>query len=190
MSIGKNRVGQGGGKLGGDNMKDPWVALKNTSGFGSKMMEQMGWEAGKGLGANEDGRKTAITVTKREAGLGLGVGSLDHARSSQIEKGYKDKMSTIKIGGLSDSDSDNSDSEDSSDEDEDDRKEKQLIALQSGNCATEDERKLLAACGGRGAGGGQGGSGGAGVRAGKLKRCGTPATWTALQHDGPNHHGV
>ena len=65
-----------------------------------------------------------------------------------------------------DSDASDSDSEDSDSEDEDDRKEKLQIALQQGNCQTEAERKLLAACGGRGAGGGQGGSGGAGVRIG------------------------
>ena len=68
------------------------------------------------------------------------------------------------FGSSSESDSD------SESEDEDERKEKMLIELQAGNCATEEERALLKACGGRGAGGGQGGSGGAGVRLGKLQR--------------------
>ena len=32
------------------------------SKFGSKIMAQLGWQAGKGLGANEDGRKECIQV--------------------------------------------------------------------------------------------------------------------------------
>ena len=52
----------------------------------------------------------------------------------------------------------------------DDEREEALIQAQLGSCSTEEERRLLRACGGRGAGGGQGGAGGAGIRLGKLQR--------------------
>ena len=42
------------------------------SKFGSKIMEQLGWNEGKGLGKNEDGMKECIQVTRREEGTGLG----------------------------------------------------------------------------------------------------------------------
>ena len=42
------------------------------SKFGAKIMEQMGWEDGKGLGKEEDGMKDCIQVSRREEGVGLG----------------------------------------------------------------------------------------------------------------------
>ena len=42
------------------------------SKFGAKIMEQMGWSDGKGLGKAEDGMKDCIQVTRREEGAGLG----------------------------------------------------------------------------------------------------------------------
>jgi len=45
--------------------------LKNSSGFGAKLMSQMGWSKGDGLGKAGQGRKTIITVTKREDGVGV-----------------------------------------------------------------------------------------------------------------------
>ena len=42
------------------------------SKFGEKIMAQLGWETGKGLGKNEDGMKDCIQVKRREEGVGLG----------------------------------------------------------------------------------------------------------------------
>lgn len=42
------------------------------SKFGSKMMEQMGWEKGKGLGKHEDGMTDCIQIKRREENAGLG----------------------------------------------------------------------------------------------------------------------
>jgi hypothetical protein len=45
-------------------------------GFGQKLMEQMGWEKGKGLGVGNIGITEAIEVKKKEdtAGVGTGMG--------------------------------------------------------------------------------------------------------------------
>ena len=42
------------------------------SKFGEKMMAQMGWTAGNGLGKKEDGMKECIQIKRREEGTGLG----------------------------------------------------------------------------------------------------------------------
>ena len=42
------------------------------SKFGLKMLENMGWSKGKGLGKNEDGMKDCIQIKRREEGTGLG----------------------------------------------------------------------------------------------------------------------
>ncbi len=42
------------------------------SKFGTKMLENMGWSKGKGLGKNEDGMKDCIQIKRREEGTGLG----------------------------------------------------------------------------------------------------------------------
>ena len=42
------------------------------SKFGQKMLEQMGWQKGKGLGRNEDGMTECIQIRRREEGAGLG----------------------------------------------------------------------------------------------------------------------
>lgn len=42
------------------------------SKFGTKMMEMMGWEKGKGLGRNEDGMTDCIQIKRRDEGTGIG----------------------------------------------------------------------------------------------------------------------
>ena len=42
------------------------------SKFGSKMLEMMGWEKGKGLGKNEDGMTDCIQIKRRDEGTGIG----------------------------------------------------------------------------------------------------------------------
>ena len=61
------------------------------SKFGSKMLAAMGWETGKGLGANEDGRLECIQVKRREEGVGLGQdagedGGLEKVKVNGIDK--------------------------------------------------------------------------------------------------------
>ncbi|XP_076812654.1 uncharacterized protein LOC143459398 [Clavelina lepadiformis] len=45
---------------------------KDDSRFGVKMLEKMGWEKGKGLGANEDGKVNPVKVAYKSDNLGLG----------------------------------------------------------------------------------------------------------------------
>ena len=90
--------------------------LQNQSGFGAKLMQQMGWKAGEGLGKDGQGRKSIVTVTKREDGIGLGVGSVDTADHSIKEhrRNFAAIASKIVIPQSSDDDSDDSSSEDRS----------------------------------------------------------------------------
>ena len=46
--------------------------------FGKKLMERMGWEKGKGLGANEDGQTEHIKVQIKNDKTGVGC-TVDHA---------------------------------------------------------------------------------------------------------------
>ncbi|KAL6049919.1 PIN2/TERF1-interacting telomerase inhibitor 1 isoform X1 [Balamuthia mandrillaris] len=52
----------------------------DTSKFGYKMLQRMGWSEGKGLGLNEDGQTEHIKVKKKDNTEGIGV---DHAASSR-----------------------------------------------------------------------------------------------------------
>lgn len=47
---------------------------KIGSSFGAKMLEKMGWQAGKGLGADESGRAVPIQVGKLMRGQGISAG--------------------------------------------------------------------------------------------------------------------
>jgi len=44
----------------------------DTNKFGQKLMEKMGWEQGKGLGANSDGRTEHITMRHKDDSKGVG----------------------------------------------------------------------------------------------------------------------
>ena len=49
------------------------IKWSDTSRFGYQMLTKMGWESGKGLGANEDGATTHVKATKRRDNLGKEV---------------------------------------------------------------------------------------------------------------------
>ncbi|KAJ1965018.1 hypothetical protein GGI12_001040 [Dipsacomyces acuminosporus] len=46
---------------------------EDKSRFGYKMLEQMGWSEGKGLGANEDGRKEHVKIKLKTNNFGIGA---------------------------------------------------------------------------------------------------------------------
>ncbi|ETW09252.1 hypothetical protein H310_01651 [Aphanomyces invadans] len=56
-------------KLGGLQNK-AWAS--DTSKFGYKMLEKMGWKAGQGVGKDLQGQATHVTIVKRTEGLGIG----------------------------------------------------------------------------------------------------------------------
>ncbi|XP_006811790.1 PIN2/TERF1-interacting telomerase inhibitor 1-like [Saccoglossus kowalevskii] len=45
----------------------------DSSKFGQRMLERMGWEHGKGLGVNEDGNTSHVKVSKKDDTFGLGA---------------------------------------------------------------------------------------------------------------------
>lgn len=49
----------------------------DTSSFGRKMMEKMGWKTGQGLGLNNDGSVSHIKISVKEDNLGIGASRKD-----------------------------------------------------------------------------------------------------------------
>lgn len=49
----------------------------DTSSFGRKMLEKMGWKAGQGLGLNNDGTTTHIKIAVKDDNLGIGASQKD-----------------------------------------------------------------------------------------------------------------
>ncbi len=58
-------------RLGYDPQNTSWS--NDTSKFGYKMLEKMGWKEGKGLGANEDGAHEHVKVKFKQDALGVGA---------------------------------------------------------------------------------------------------------------------
>jgi Pin2-interacting protein X1 len=57
-----------------DTLNATWKNDKTRFGF--KMLQKMGWKEDKGLGKHETGTVSAVKVSKREEGLGLGMEKL------------------------------------------------------------------------------------------------------------------
>ncbi|XP_033638866.1 PIN2/TERF1-interacting telomerase inhibitor 1-like [Asterias rubens] len=57
-------------KLSSDPRNSAWS--NDTNKFGHQLMEKMGWKQGKGLGINEDGKTSHISVSLKNNTLGLG----------------------------------------------------------------------------------------------------------------------
>ena len=55
-----------------------YIISSDENRFGKKLMERMGWEKGKGLGANEDGDTEHITVRMKNDTTGIGC-TKDHS---------------------------------------------------------------------------------------------------------------
>lgn len=71
-----------GRKPAADQKKEPEKVVLDASNAGFKMLSKMGWKAGKGLGANEDGKVVPVGAEKSSsdksgaaAGSAHGVGS-------------------------------------------------------------------------------------------------------------------
>lgn len=63
-------------------------AASKPSEYAQKLMAKMGWKEGQGLGRNEDGINTHVTIAKRDDNLGLGLGKesgSDEAASNLAE---------------------------------------------------------------------------------------------------------
>lgn len=67
-------------KLGGtqnkawaESIECMYISFLDTSRFGYKLLEKMGWAEGKGLGKNNSGQLTHVQVKKKGDTLGLGV---------------------------------------------------------------------------------------------------------------------
>ena len=48
-----------------------FVFVADSTKFGQKLLESMGWREGQGLGVNGTGMKTHVKVKKRSQNLGL-----------------------------------------------------------------------------------------------------------------------
>ncbi|KAL0089236.1 GC-rich sequence DNA-binding factor-like protein-domain-containing protein [Phycomyces blakesleeanus] len=93
---------------------------KHTTGFGQKMLEKMGWAAGKGLGAGGEGIINPVETKLRPKGMGMGFKGFDE-RTAQAKAEAK-KQSTMR-GDDSDQDQDQSEG-DSGDSDDSGHKKK------------------------------------------------------------------
>eukprot|EP01129_Flabellula_baltica_P005678 TRINITY_DN206_c0_g1_i2.p1 TRINITY_DN206_c0_g1~~TRINITY_DN206_c0_g1_i2.p1 ORF type:complete len:275 (+),score=102.62 TRINITY_DN206_c0_g1_i2:111-935(+) len=51
----------------------------DTSRYGFKMLEKMGWSHGKGLGANENGTTKHIPIVRKDDNKGIGANGIDEA---------------------------------------------------------------------------------------------------------------
>jgi len=71
------------GKLNVDNQNKAW--RDDTSGFGFKMMQKMGWKKGKGLGKDETGINQHLKAGRRVVGLGLGASAVENNNTPWLE---------------------------------------------------------------------------------------------------------
>ena len=65
-----------------DTQNQAWS--KDTSNFGFRMLQKMGWGEGKGLGKNEDGMSAHIKMKKRGEHVGALEARLQHVRSPSL----------------------------------------------------------------------------------------------------------
>ncbi|KAI8329835.1 GC-rich sequence DNA-binding factor-like protein-domain-containing protein [Chlamydoabsidia padenii] len=61
---------------------------KHTTGFGQKILEKMGWKAGKGLGAGGEGMINPVETKQRPKGMGMGFrGFEERTAQAKMEAG-------------------------------------------------------------------------------------------------------
>merc|ERR1719494_373340 len=72
------------------------VAWTNDTGrFGFKMLEKMGWEKGKGLGANEDGTTSHVKVSRKGDNKGVGSKSSNEDNWLSHQFAFDDLLSKL-----------------------------------------------------------------------------------------------
>ncbi|CAO3628706.1 unnamed protein product [Cunninghamella echinulata] len=63
---------------------------KHTTGYGLKMLEKMGWKAGKGLGSSGEGIINPVETKQRPKGMGMGFRGFDERTDqAKVESKYK-----------------------------------------------------------------------------------------------------
>ncbi|CAH3028980.1 unnamed protein product [Porites evermanni] len=80
-------------KWSNDPRNTAWT--NDTSRFGYQMLTKMGWESGKGLGANEDGATTHVKATKRRDNLGLGADKSNEDNWLSHQMAFDDLLSKL-----------------------------------------------------------------------------------------------
>ena len=122
------------------------------SKFGAKILADMGWSEGLGLGANKDGMTECIQVTRREEGVGLG-GDIGEGESKKKTFQWNDafwtnmynknasKFSDVKRDDDDESESSSSDSEKESDDSSE--SEIELVIIKAKENYFKDKTKKL-----------------------------------------------
>ncbi|CAO3634150.1 unnamed protein product [Cunninghamella blakesleeana] len=70
---------------------------KHTTGYGLKMLEKMGWKAGKGLGSSGEGIINPVETKQRPKGMGMGFRGFDE-RTDQAKKESRYQSSSDEDG--------------------------------------------------------------------------------------------
>ena len=80
--------------------------MADTSSFGRKMLEKMGWKSGEGLGLNNDGTTSHIKIALKDDNLGIGASRKDAEtgwlNNSKSYQEVLDRLSKSCHGGGSD----------------------------------------------------------------------------------------
>lgn len=77
------------------------VWARDSSKFGQRMLEKMGWKEGKGLGANESGGTSHVKTSKRAPNLGLGAESSTPDRWTEHITDFDDILSKLNAAPVS-----------------------------------------------------------------------------------------
>eukprot|EP01068_Selenidium_serpulae_P006619 Selendium_serpulae@DN4459_c0_g1_i1.p2 len=86
---------------------------KFHSSFGAKLLAKFGWEEGKGLGKDEDGKQDPIQIKKRDETVGLGAETNKHKTAynewwDDMYNSVAESLKTTEPGSADSSDEDES----------------------------------------------------------------------------------
>ncbi|KAI9298307.1 G-patch-domain-containing protein, partial [Neoconidiobolus thromboides FSU 785] len=83
-------------RIGEDPQNTTWS--QNTSRFGFKMLEKMGWTPGNGLGLNEDGSKVHIKTSVKIDQRGLGADAKTEDNWIENTSGFSQLLAKLNAG--------------------------------------------------------------------------------------------